>query len=221
MLLLGVVCLWLLVHYRKDLPPCLAKIFGDTDSDSEPEGGIKRRYHNLSTCLLPLIPPPTPDIPSSESSSSGIFLYFPAAPPPFNTAAMPSSPLRHCSVGYDPDLMHPEDGYCTVPPVVMPTSQLPSRSMGHISTRSAAAPTMHITLYGPHLNAQRRRSHHAHHALWATSQRAAPPLPPCTSRSMGHISTRSAAAPTMHITLYGPHLCHASNGKRAFLQAHV
>ncbi|XDV31534.1 hypothetical protein PO909_002525 [Leuciscus waleckii] len=52
------------------------KIFGDTDSDSEPEGGIKRRYHNLSTCLLPLIPPPTPDIPSSESSSSGIFLYF-------------------------------------------------------------------------------------------------------------------------------------------------
>lgn len=36
-----------------------------------------------------------------------------AAPVPFNTAGMPSSPLHHCSVGYVPDLMHPEDGYYT------------------------------------------------------------------------------------------------------------
>lgn len=47
---------------------------------------------------------------------------------------MPSSPLRHCSVGYVPNLMPLEDGYYTVPPVATPTSDRPSSSMGHIST---------------------------------------------------------------------------------------
>lgn len=43
------------------------QIFGDTDSDSEPEGGITKRYHTLFPCSAPPIPPPTPDVSCNET----------------------------------------------------------------------------------------------------------------------------------------------------------
>ncbi|XP_048010231.1 uncharacterized protein LOC125244209 isoform X2 [Megalobrama amblycephala] len=112
------------------------QIFGDTDSESEPEEGTKvqKRYHNLSICPAPPVPPPTPDVASNdacqtstrplpdlrqaESSTST------AAPPVlFSSSGVPSSPQ-----------IHAEDGYCTVPPVATPT--IPSSSVGHISAMS-------------------------------------------------------------------------------------
>lgn len=68
-------------------------MIGETDSDSEPEGGVNRRYNNVCLCPVPPLPPPTPDIPSRERrqtssrplldlglagspSFNGIFLFF-------------------------------------------------------------------------------------------------------------------------------------------------
>ncbi|KAA0718639.1 hypothetical protein E1301_Tti021541 [Triplophysa tibetana] len=103
--------------------------------------GVKRKD------TTPPIDPPTADIslngngPSSarslpdprhtESSS-----FTADAPDPFNTFGMLSSPLRHLSVGDVPDLTHSDSA--SVTPVAMPTSHIPSRSMGQISATPRA-----------------------------------------------------------------------------------
>ncbi|XP_065119570.2 uncharacterized protein [Paramisgurnus dabryanus] len=130
------------------------KIFGDTDSDSEPEEGTKRKYHNLTNCPAPSIPAPTPDTPSTDTcqdsfrprldlrqTESSSFTDFTAAPPvPFNASGIHLSPLHHCSVGQTdvPDLTHAKNGYYTVPPVAAPTG--PSSSVGHISNDRSFRP---------------------------------------------------------------------------------
>ncbi|KAL1279610.1 hypothetical protein QQF64_026283 [Cirrhinus molitorella] len=96
------------------------QMFCETDSDSEPEGGVKRRYKNVSLCPAPTIPPPTPDVPSKKIRQTSVrpLLHlkqagsssFNAPPVPFNTFT-PSSPLHHSSVGHVPDLTYPEDDY--------------------------------------------------------------------------------------------------------------
>ncbi|KAE8594738.1 hypothetical protein XENTR_v10019776 [Xenopus tropicalis] len=115
------------------------QIFGDTDSDSEPEMAIKRRCHNVLPCPVPPIPPPTPDNEACQTTARPLLdqrqteSYFTAAPPaPLSTSCMPSSPLPHSSVGHF-DTMHFQDDFCSGPQVATRVSHTPSSSMGQIS----------------------------------------------------------------------------------------
>eukprot|EP00079_Xenopus_tropicalis_P024777 XP_012817764.1 PREDICTED: uncharacterized protein LOC100486038 [Xenopus tropicalis] len=79
------------------------QIFGDTDSDSEPEMAIKRRCHNVLPCPVPPIPPPTPDNEACQ------------------TTARPLLDQRQT------------ESYFTGPQVATRVSHTPSSSMGQIS----------------------------------------------------------------------------------------